>query len=64
MAFFPFRTALRAQSALDIFRRPYTLWDKDEECPDIDLLPWAAVAGSRDGGGTRPRGPGGGHDSG
>ncbi|PNC34322.1 hypothetical protein CXU12_05220 [Akkermansia muciniphila] len=64
MAFFPFRTALRAQSALDIFRRPYTLWDKDEECPDIDLLPRAAVARSRDGGGTRPRGPGCGHDSG
>ena len=55
MVFFPFRTALRAQSALDIFRRPYTLWGKDEECPDIDLLPWAAVAGGGGAGGARPQ---------
>ena len=35
---------LRTQSALDIFRCPYTLRGKDEECPDIDLLSAAAAA--------------------
>ncbi len=34
---------LRTQSALDIFRCPYTLRGKDEECPDIDLLSRIAV---------------------
>ena len=34
---------LRTQSALDIFRCPYTLRGKDEECPDIDLLSRTAV---------------------
>ena len=34
---------LHTQSALDIFRCPYTLRGKNEECPDIDLLSRIAV---------------------